>query len=288
MGENQAAETPDLAVWAVGLATLFMFYRLVRPAIDSQRWSIAFDARPGAPMMAVFSILFLSWILPAAAVPAAILAIATHEYGHVLAYRLAGHPNPKFQLVPFGGVAYSDKPHRDHREAFFIAMMGPGFSLVLVVIGLLAFEALRDVSFEAAAYAYQAAFWIGLLNAINLLPIYPFDGGRALQSILSAAGPQAMRSVMMASALVVTAFAAILAATVNNMWFLLIICVLGLLTANIHLRHAARLPAMSAGDAFYCALVYIATVAALANLGKHFLAGYYGLVREVVSSRLGF
>lgn len=307
MSGNDAGET-SLYIWIAGIGALFLFYRLVRPALDRRRWGLAFDMRPGALPMTVFSIMFMALFVPPLAIPAVVVAVAVHEYGHVLAFRMTGHPDPKFQLTPFGGVAYpggaprrvagiggaapsrgdaAARPDESHTASFFIAMMGPGFSLALLVICLLASEALASISPVAASYAFQAAFWIGFINALNLLPVYPFDGGRAIQSIASIAGPQGMRGIMMVVGVIVTILAAF-AAAILGMWFLLFICGLGLVIGQAHLKHAAQLPPMPTGDALLCLLTYAITVAALSYLSQDLFARYFEFVHHVASARLGF
>lgn len=285
MDANGAPEQSGLFLYMAGLATIFLFYRLVRPAIDSSRWSMAFDMRPGAPMMLILSVMFMALFLPALAIPAALVAIGVHEYGHVLAYRLAGHRDPKFMFTPLGGAAFSKQPHRSHAESFFIAMMGPGFSLILIIIGVLIGAALRETNPVIANYAFSAAYWIGLLNAINLLPIYPFDGARALQAIASAAGPKAMRTIMLALSLAMTLIAGILAPLLQ-FWFLLIISLFGLVMSRAFLASVANLPPMRGGIALLCLVTYAVTFAALISLSYADLVRNYTIISAEVSARL--
>lgn len=315
MGGNSAATDQQLYVWLIGLGVIFLFYRLVRPALDSQRWGVALDFRPGTAPLLIFSVLFLALFLPPVFIPIALLAIGVHEYGHVLAMRLAGHKNPRFQFTPFGGIAYSAPvdgarkgelrmKERSHLEAFFISIMGPGFSLALMVLFLLLGEALsvlesstvvtdpetgalRAHSAFFAAIAYQAAFWIGFLNALNLLPIYPFDGGRALQSILSAFGPHAMRRGMQVLGIGVTALAALLA-LIFKMWVLLLFCVLGLLMSGAMLRAAERILPMRPGEALLAALCYLTTLAALGYLSSGLFFQQISLALAIAQARFGF
>ncbi|MCI4663297.1 MAG: hypothetical protein MRY74_01115 [Neomegalonema sp.] len=271
MGQVGGISAVSALEWVLGAGTIFLFASLVRPAINSRRWSIALDLSREAITMSVLGLVFLLVIFRSPVMVAAVLfAVAVHEYGHVLAYRLIGHSNPKFQFVPFGGVAYSGQHYGSNREAFFVAMMGPGFSLILVVALLLVAKGLVQVNFELAHLAFLMAFWVGILNAINLLPLYPFDGGRALQSIVSNLGPTRMRSTMMVATSVTTGLIVVVAIA-NGMWFLLIFALIGLLQADRHIDYAAALPRMSKGDAWLCALIYIATLLALGYLARNLL-----------------
>ena len=121
----------------------------------------------------------------------------------------------------------------------------------------------------------NAAFWIGFLNAINLLPIYPLDGGRALQSIASVAGPRRMRSVMMTATLAMSLLIGTIAIATQH-YLLLIIVLFGLLQAERDLRYAATLPAMNRKDAVLCSLVYISTLVALGFLSRDdYISSYF-------------
>ncbi|MFV2002660.1 MAG: hypothetical protein ACC619_06720 [Paracoccaceae bacterium] len=106
-------------------------------------------------------------------------ALMLHELGHVLAYRMLGHQNTRFRLVPLiSGLPISDKPLKTEGEVFFVALMGPGFSLAPMVL-----EAALSVYLAApmpgvANYLRIFAIAVGTLNFVNLLPIWPLDGGR--------------------------------------------------------------------------------------------------------------
>jgi len=66
---------------------------------------------------------------------AIIVAVMWHEWGHVMAYRVAGHTDARFRLIPrFGGVALSNQSTKDHAADCFVTLMGHGFSVSLVVL----------------------------------------------------------------------------------------------------------------------------------------------------------
>ena len=54
-----------------------------------------------------------------------------HEAGHALAMHWVGLPVQGIYFIPFfGGVAVSSAPHRSEAERGFVALMGPGVSLL--------------------------------------------------------------------------------------------------------------------------------------------------------------
>jgi len=113
-----------------------------------------------------------------------------HEIGHCwMAFRQGGGADA-IVLWPLGGLAFCDAP-RLPRNQFWVAAGGILFQLVptaLSGLGYLALARWAAPTSEAVAYAAMflgALFWWNLLLIIfNLLPIYPLDGGRMLQTIL--------------------------------------------------------------------------------------------------------
>ena len=291
VGQGEAQASVDYLLLFSGAATLALFVLLVRPGVNSRRWSGALDTRPEALMQSMLGVAIAALIFGVYFMPIAVIAIAVHEYGHVLAYRMIGHRDPKFMLMPLGGVAYSSDQYHSNRDMFFVAIMGPGFSLALMVIAIVAAELLRGVAIGSgfntifpAHYAITAAVWIGFLNAINLLPIYPLDGGRALQSIASVAGPRRMRSIMMTATLITTLLIGTIAIALK-MWLLLILVIIGLVQAERSLSYAAALPAMRRRDAILCALVYLSTLVALGYLSRHTITAWGSAAFQILTGQ---
>ncbi len=60
-----------------------------------------------------------------------LVLIFIHEAGHALAMRMVGQPVQGIYFIPFfGGVAIAGAPHASQAERGFVALMGPGFSLI--------------------------------------------------------------------------------------------------------------------------------------------------------------
>jgi Zn-dependent protease len=114
-----------------------------------------------------------------------VFVLFVHEMGHIIAYRMIGQPWGRIMFLPFlGAIAIPKLPFEKQSQIVFAALMGPGFSVLLAVA---CFAALK---FDAAPDGYRAHLvWLGLLtvgiNAINLVPIEPLDGGVVLRSILA-------------------------------------------------------------------------------------------------------
>jgi Zn-dependent protease len=125
-----------------------------------------------------------------AAILLALLVI--HEAGHALAMRWVGLPVQGIYFIPFfGGVAVSAAPHRSEAERGFVALMGPGFSLLSTGAFVAAAQATGEPLFE------QLALVSAILNGLNLAPVLPLDGGHVLDSAMSASDPEFVAIVNM-------------------------------------------------------------------------------------------
>ena len=142
-------------------------------------------------------------------VSAVFVSILVHELGHVLAFRYYG-TNGHVVLYSFGGLAIpNSNAARDRWAQTVISFAGPaaGFLLGALVLAILTawgkpweFDARAPVgewftvfAFDpinvarlAIAMLYINIFW----GLVNLLPIYPLDGGKIAQAHLTYVNPR--------------------------------------------------------------------------------------------------
>jgi Zn-dependent protease len=105
--------------------------------------------------------------------------VVIHEAGHVAAMMMAGVGVRGIYLIPFfGGAAVPKTAYRTEGRLGFIALMGPGFSLI-PALGLFAMYRANG-----SPELLQAAQMFAIINAANLLPIYPLDGGLILNALI--------------------------------------------------------------------------------------------------------
>ena len=139
---------------------------------------------------------------------ALILSVMLHEFGHVAAYRIAGHADARFRLIPLmGGVAISDQHPASQEKAFFIALMGPGICLAPMVTAYALADHLYYTAPMLSQFLWTFALVTAALNFFNLLPFWPLDGGRCIQLISQSFWPGSTAPFMaaMAAALIVAA-----------------------------------------------------------------------------------
>lgn len=257
------AQIDPTLLWALAAMALGVFGYMVYPAFDRRRWGMAFDTSQQGLMMSAISVLAMATLFSVMLLPALVLIIVVHEYGHVLAYRLAGHRAPVFQLAPFGGVAFSRERKKSHAESAYVSLMGPGFSVALLIPTMLAGNALLPGNPLAASYLLQAAWFIAWLNALNLLPFFPMDGGQALRAVARTISQRAAHVTTIGMALALAAYAALI-----QFWFLLIFAAIGLGAAVQANRGRDWAKPMTPGVAL------LAFLAHLAIFATHFFALY--------------
>jgi Zn-dependent protease len=121
-------------------------------------------------------VLFFSAGIVSATVEEVVILVGVllfHELGHLAAMKLLGYRDVKMFFIPFLGAAVSGKSKSDSSlKSSFVSLMGPLPGLVLGVVLYVLFTLTRNY------YLLKAAQMMLLLNAMNLLPIMPLDGGR--------------------------------------------------------------------------------------------------------------
>lgn len=107
------------------------------------------------------------------------VVIVLHEAGHAAAMLLAGVGVRGIYLVPFfGGAAVPKTTYRTEGRLGFVALMGPAPSLIPTLALLAMYRA------AGGAQLREAVEMFAVINAANLLPIYPLDGGLILNALV--------------------------------------------------------------------------------------------------------
>ncbi|MGA8363342.1 MAG: site-2 protease family protein [Solirubrobacteraceae bacterium] len=118
--------------------------------------------------------LFFGWEFAAGFV----LLLFVHEMGHVFQLRREGISASTPMFIPFLGAAIFSKSLGDNALAEArVGLAGPILGTLGAAVCLAIGEALNSDLLRALAYV---AFF---LNLINLIPVVPFDGGRAMAAM---------------------------------------------------------------------------------------------------------
>ncbi len=149
-----------------------------------------------------------------------------------------------------GGLAVSQESYANEGERGYIALMGPGFSVLITAILLwLAYSNPNQPLLAHAAYISA------LLNGFNLLPILPLDGGNVTGALLSRTF--GLREKVQMATLV----AAIGLCSMLQFWLGAFIALSVLISMQQHGDPAVSLMPISKKQRNWLAIAYAATIA---------------------------
>mgnify|MGYP007008282654 CR=1 FL=1 len=147
--------------------------------------------------LAVSTIGAYAWMFTWEFAVALVAGLCIHEAGHLWAMKRCGLRTKGFYLIPFiGGAAISEGEVKSRWDEVFIAAMGPAWGLMSIIPITIAMGLITDVPTAAAT-----ASMLALINALNLLPICPLDGGRIVKSVVLSAHRKTGIALMMLSTL---------------------------------------------------------------------------------------
>jgi Zn-dependent protease len=108
-----------------------------------------------------------------------VVVLVIHELGHYLGMLWFGYRDVRMFFIPFFGAAVSGRKHGAPAwQQLIVLFLGP---LPGMVAALVLYAALRPpLGSQLGAFV----FWLMIINAFNLLPFVPLDGGRILNLLL--------------------------------------------------------------------------------------------------------
>lgn len=175
---------------------------------------LGWDATKHAPLLGISRIEALAWWTLVV-----FLAILAHELGHALTARFFGAANTRIVLHAMGGLAISDGGLSRGRRVLEL-LMGPGAGFLLfgaawlVVLAAGGPQALSP----KLAVAYEQLQWVCVAwGFVNLLPVYPLDGGQIAAELLVARKGTA--DGLIATLRLTCATAAIAACVFSYLWW---------------------------------------------------------------------
>lgn len=172
-------------------------------------------------------------------VPALVAVLLFHELGHFAAMRWAGYRDLKVFFLPFLGAAVSGRhDHPTATQELIVLFAGPVPGLLLGLAAL--WWGVPDgLPFSGSDFWHSCALLVVTINAFNLLPIHPLDGGKIFEILLLGRWPWLAFG---GRVLGIVAFAGIAMTTQSTvgrgvLWGLVLLMTLGL----THQRDEARL-----------------------------------------------
>ncbi len=219
----------------------------------------------------VLASLFAVYLLDVDYGVALVAAVVMHEIGHVVAYRLMGHRDATFRLLPVLAMRpISQSAPRSEAHEMFIALMGAGFSIAPMVTAMLLSQGVEGAYPRFSSSLYIFASTVAALNFINLLPLWPLDGGRLLRMLGRSLCPSVTTRLMLAA----SAIAVAVALHMQSLQ-LLVICMLGLHALVKPEQFETKSAPMSRRIALYGLATYAAITATHLVGGAWLLAWFF-------------
>ncbi|MCW0045736.1 peptidase M50 [Brevundimonas sp. BT-123] len=136
---------------------------------------------------------FLWWITGSAIVAGAVLiGLFVHEAGHALAMNKLGMGPARIYIIPFlGGLAKARREPKSEWDGVLVSLAGPAFGL----LAMIPFVGVWMVSGQGGWL--MGAFFIAMLNLVNLVPAPPLDGSKALGPVLTRVHPRLEQIVLL-------------------------------------------------------------------------------------------
>ncbi|SDX25469.1 metalloprotease [Litoreibacter albidus] len=219
--------------------------------------------------MGVLAFVAAAWYFGPLYGVAIVLSVMIHEFGHVAAFRIAGHDDARFRLIPLmGGVAISDRAPETQAHDFFISLMGPGICLAPMALAYALSEVVAPFAPDFAHFLWVFAIVTGALNFFNLMPFWPLDGGHCTRILTDTFAPGATRFVT----LTMSAGLAALAVAMQSM-ALFFFAILGAQSLFSWSQTWVHRPAMTKSQGVIALGAYVFTA------GAHLWGGFTMLAR---------
>ena len=245
--------------------------RAPEPA-PARRPAVPAEARGQSPFWALVSTALRAgllwrlggWIIALAGV----IGVFVHEFGHVLVMNRVGMGPARIVIVPFfGGAAVPSRAEPTEYKGLLVSLSGPLFGLLASI----PFFALYFATGQEV-WAKGAAF-IGFINLLNLAPIPPLDGSKALGPVLARVNPQLERVGML-----LAGAAAIVFGILEGYFFLAVfvgIAVLGYLKRGAWRPEAQPMTWREAGGGLVLYVMALILCAGVMYYANHLFGGAY-------------
>lgn len=141
------------------------------------------------------------------------IIVLIHELGHYFAMKIFNYEDLSIFFIPLvGAIAGGSKEKISQKEKAIVLLAGPVPGIVIGMVLFLIANHLGNNSLLRLSYAFV------LINILNLLPIYPLDGGQLLKTLFLGSR-QIITAIFMIASIVLLGVYAI----ANSEWVLLII-----------------------------------------------------------------
>ena len=148
-------------------------------------------------------VLFFGLIgIPWSVLPIIVVILLIHELGHFWAMKFFDYKDTSIFFIPlFGAAAKGEKDQTTPFEEYIVFLAGPLPGIILSIgIGVLM---IFNPELRSNELLKEYAIMSLVLNYINLLPIFPLDGGKIVQTLLFTRYPRTQFYFFLISLLVI-------------------------------------------------------------------------------------
>ncbi|WP_395942626.1 metalloprotease [Brevundimonas sp.] len=134
------------------------------------------------------------WFITQSAIAAGavLIGLFVHEAGHALAMNKLGMGPARIYIIPFlGGLAKGRREPKSEWDGVLVSLAGPAFGLLAMIPFVGVWMATGQGEW------LMGAFFIAMLNLVNLVPAPPLDGSRALGPVLTRVHPRLEQIVLL-------------------------------------------------------------------------------------------
>lgn len=129
-------------------------------------------------LMIYFLLFYFLFEKNIAYIAAILVVLIIHEMGHLLAMKIFNYSNVKIFIIPLIGAFTSGKKQDvSQRQLSIIILAGPIPGMIIASILYYLNKSMHNDTLKMLANSFL------FINLFNLLPIYPLDGGRLLETL---------------------------------------------------------------------------------------------------------
>lgn len=142
-------------------------------------------------------------------------ALLLHEIGHANIARRCGYALDTIKLMPYGAKVCGDIEGAAAADEIKIAAAGPAVNVVLIIVSVAVWW-IVPASYSITGIFVEANMSVLL---VNLLPVYPLDGGRIMLGVLQKCFPRARNYLIVRRTGIITTIALCLIASASIFYF---------------------------------------------------------------------
>lgn len=114
-------------------------------------------------------------------------AVVFHEFSHATVASRLGYTLTSLKIMPYGAALTGEFETVKCRDEFLIAIAGPLSNIIFAVVFIALWWLVPSLFYYTEIYVSANLF----TALVNLLPVFPLDGGRATLALLSLKVPRA-------------------------------------------------------------------------------------------------